>query len=223
MIYKISNIAERKSIEKSFGCAYKHPLLYHPSAVIDGSKESIISIVTLEDPDAISFGIWGLLPSNYMGKWKDFQKAMNTLLVSQKQLRSHKIFSEAFSQRRCLVIVTGFFVYYLTGGELVPFFVHAPEGNVFSLAGIYNRLNDGFLTCSILTVTKPILLQKFRKSAPNVPVIVKKEDQDLWLNTEIDTKYLSHIMGNTANNLKVHAIEPEHCENDNKLMGLHRS
>lgn len=221
MIYKISNIAERENIEKSFGCRYKHPKLYQPSFAIDGTKESIISLVTLEDPDVISFGIWGLLPKNYIGKWKGFQKVMNTLLVSQKQIRSHEMFYEAFSQRRCLVIVTGFFVYYLTRGELVPFFVTAPNGELFSLAGIYNRLSDGFLTCSILTVKKPILLKKFQNTTPDIPIIVKKEDQHLWLHAQSDIEHLSTIMNNPSNELKVHTMVPEHCKNENKLKELH--
>ncbi len=81
MFYKISNVATRESIENKFQVSFEFPKLYKPQGLIDGLTESTISIITLADPNKVTYAILGLLPENFEDNWSVFQDVVNTLNV----------------------------------------------------------------------------------------------------------------------------------------------
>ena len=74
MKYKLSNIASRTLLRQELHTDVKYPLLYKPKLKIDGNKEQTVSIITMDEPTVVTPGIWGILPQNYEGSWKNFQK-----------------------------------------------------------------------------------------------------------------------------------------------------
>ncbi|WP_062055374.1 SOS response-associated peptidase [Aquimarina longa] len=215
MYKKISNIAEREFIEKELGIKYKFPKLYTPNSVINGAKEATLSVITIDNPNHISYAIWGLLPDNYEDEWSDFQKALDTLNVSKDNLNSNGIFQEPYHKRRCVIIVTGFFIYHLYNGSLYPYYVYLDTKKPFYIAGVYNTLDDGFITCSMLMTEATGIVSRIQNLNTMMPVFIPESSSDTWLDPKADMDEINHIL-NLPSILKLnaHPIAKDFFKND---------
>ncbi len=215
MYKKISNIAERGLIEKELGIRYKFPRLYTPSSVIDGTQEATLSIITMDQPNRISYAIWGLLPNRYEGEWIDFQKVINTLNVPKENLNSNGIFEEPYQKRRCLIIATGFFIYHLYNGSLYPYYVYLNDNKPFYIAGVYNILDDGFITCSMLMTKAAGIVDEIQNLSTTMPIFIPDDLRNCWLDSKADMGEINHIINlPNALELKAHPIAKEFFKND---------
>ncbi|UOB16727.1 SOS response-associated peptidase family protein [Abyssalbus ytuae] len=184
MYHKLSNIAARKSIEEEFGINFKYPKVYQPNSVINGLDESTLSIVTMKNPDQISYGIWGILPEFYEESWKEFQSVKNTLNLREIDLEEESWYSTALQTRRCVIIVTGFFTSYINNGNIYPYYVYSPFNKPFCLAGLYNILEDGFITCSLIVSKSNNFIRKIENISGFMPVAIPLEDYKYWLDSK---------------------------------------
>lgn len=194
MFYKISNIANRESIEEKFHVNFEFPNLYKPQGVIDGLKESTISVITISDPKKATYAIWGLLPENFEDNWSVFQDVFNTLNVNIETLEnSNGLYSNLLQDRRCVIIATGFFTTWLTNGTVERCHVHLPNYEPFAIAGVFNELNDGFITCS-LVVTK---ISESFKDVPNIsnlkPLVLNENELKQWFDTSTSLDEIKKI------------------------------
>ncbi|WP_422082050.1 SOS response-associated peptidase [Ulvibacterium sp.] len=184
MYFKLSNIAKREQMERLFEVSFKHPNLYRPEVVINGLNESNLPVITSLEPHTISLAIWGLLPKGYHEDWSIFQNSSNTLNIDESQLDSDLWFVSAFEQRRCLILVTGFFTSYLRNGEVYPYYVGLKSEAPFFLAGIYNVLDDGFITCSLLVGKANEYVKRFQNVVDHMPIIIGQSKADQWLDRD---------------------------------------
>lgn len=175
MLNKFSNIASVETLEDHLNVPFHYGDLYHPARVINGKKENAVALMTSDEPSKIQFGIWGILPSHYYDDWKQFQCELNTLETSIEQLKTSEWLFDAFKKRRCLIMATGFFTSKIVDNALVTFYHSMNDDVLFCFAGIYNVLEDGFITFSILTrnfdnsnileTTRPIVLDEEKYTA----------------------------------------------------------
>ncbi len=182
MFYKISNIASKESIENKFNVTFEFPNLYQPQGLIDGLKESTISVITLADPAKVTYAIWGLLPENFEDNWSVFQDVVNTLNVKFNTLQSGSgLYDNLLKNRRCIIIATGFFTTMLTNGTVERCHVHLPNFEPFPIAGVFNELIDGFITCSLVMIQ----VSDSFKDIPNIsnfkPLGLNEQELKQWL------------------------------------------
>ena len=104
MKYKLSNIASKTSLELTFGIPLKYPNVYKPRLTIDGLKEQSIPIITMDAPKHITKGIWGILPQDFEGDWKKFQKIKTTLHTNKNDITNNVLYREALQKRRYIYI-----------------------------------------------------------------------------------------------------------------------
>lgn len=198
MSKKLSNTAERRVIERALGRNYTFPRLYQSLTVINGSEESLLSIITAEHPDQIDYAIWGMLPQGYHDDWQGFQNAFDTLSIDSKQLLSVPIYKESFLKRRCLIIITGFFSYHVHKGALYPYHIYKRKNNPFCIAGVYNILEDGFITCAVITKEATGVLAEIQNVNDAMPVILSESNYDEWLHPTSGQEQLLQLMDNTS-------------------------
>ena len=194
MFYKISNIASRESIEEKFHAHFEFPNLYKSQQVIEGLRESTISVINISDPKKITYAIWGLLPENFEDNWSVFQDVFNTLNVNIETLKNaNGLYSNLLQNRRCVIIATGFFTTWLTNGTVERCHVHLPNYEPFAIAGVYNELSDGFITCSIV-VTK---ISESFKDIPNIsnlkPFVLNDSELDQWLDSSLSLDQIKQM------------------------------
>lgn len=211
MYYKVSNTATRNVIENEFGVTLKYPRLHLPSLVINGLDEELLSVITEEDQNQVNFAIWGMLPNNYTGDWETYQQIENTLNIPLDKLSNNSLPLLGNGYKRCLIIVTGYFVSHLHRGELYPYYVHLPRNKPFIIGGLYTTLHDGFLTTGIL-VGKGIngISQDIHNLGLESPLIIPKDQQANWLDHNLMNNDLGHLLEtNQRSNLIAYPIAKE--------------
>ncbi|MCK7591807.1 SOS response-associated peptidase [Subsaxibacter sp. CAU 1640] len=216
MFYRLSNTAQREDIEKEFDVKFEFPKLYKPATVINGLEESTLSIITMDNPQKVSYAIWGLLPQTLEENWDVFQKLTNTLNINFEGLNfDDNLYSDALDNRRCLIITTGFFTSALHHGKMYPFHVYLKNHRPFCIAGVYNRLSDGFLTCSILIKKTTNELDEIPNLLSYKPVIFDEENSHFWLNRKFNFDSLRElIVSHQKLRYESHPVSKEFYNND---------
>ena len=210
MKYKISNTAEKRDLEKFTGLPFKYPKLYELNPLITGFEETIVPIITSEYATHLEYGIWGLLPDNYNENWEEFQSVVNTLTITLKDIKSNALYRESINLKRCVVLVTGFFTFYLYKGEMYPYYVYNATGMPFYLAGYCNHLNDGFITFTILLSKAHSSVQKIQNISDYMPKVLSSEEKNVWLADNTSEQEINFLTKNDCSlNLKAHPVAKE--------------
>jgi putative SOS response-associated peptidase YedK len=196
MFYKLSNAVKKNQIEKDLNLRFKYPNLYSPNLIINGLTEASISIVTMQNREEINFAIWGLLPENYKEDWSTFQEASNTLNLNLDQIKSMDWMKSALEYRRSLILVSGFFGYLLRNNRLYTYYISLPSDKPFYLAGLYNKLDDGFLSCSVITTKANKFIKSYHNIDNQMPLIIPESVMDTWLSNETDSDDIQNIISN---------------------------
>lgn len=184
MFYKLSNIASKEIMEQEMNAMFTFPNIYTPQFIIDGTKESIIPIITPEAKQNIQFSIWGLLPKYLQTDWEHYQKKQNTLNIKVSELQSDLYDNKTI--KRCLIPITGYFGFYNTDGEIRSYYNVNDRETPFCVAGIYNQLEDGFYTCSLIVTKKNSELTSAGSINNLQPAILHKELHEAWLDSNTD-------------------------------------
>ncbi|MDG5492935.1 SOS response-associated peptidase [Psychroserpens sp. SPM9] len=195
MFYKLCNTSSLYDVESELNTKFRYPKLYEQKAIINGKYESNLPVITSEAPNTIDFAIWGLLPPGYDGDWEDFQEITNTLNTSANDnLLNEEIYADSLDTRRCLIVVNGFFTAKLHKGRLYPHHVHLKQHKPFCIAGVYNKIDDGFLTCTLLVTNSVVGSKHLPNMGIQKPLIFKKKDYNSWLDRSHTFKELKPII-----------------------------
>jgi len=131
----------------------------------------------------LTFLQWGLIPS-----WsKDPAIGYKMINARSETVHEKPSFKQAFLARRCIIPASGFYEWEKVGKEKVPHYIHLRDGDVMSLAGLWERWKSPegkeLETCTILTTAANSLIKKVHD---RMPVILHRAEFNIWLNREID-------------------------------------
>jgi putative SOS response-associated peptidase YedK len=137
-----------------------------------------IAVITNEQPQALTFHQWGLIPS-----WAKDPKIGNKMINARSETAAEKpSFRAAFRRRRCLIPTDGFFEWQKRDGGKVPMFIHRDDWQVFAFAGLwevwYSPEGDELRTATILTTEPNDLMASIHN---RMPVILQPDDYAQWL------------------------------------------
>lgn len=220
MIYKLSNNAEQKEMEFEFDAKIRYPNIYSQENTINGLRESSIPVITMRKPDVIDCSIWGILPEDWEDDWEKFQEYKYTLHLSAKRKPKYPWYAEAFIKRRCLLLVTGFYTSHLKNGIVEQSLIKVESNKPFCLAGIYNQLDDGFLTCAFITSTSSKEFKKIHNIGDEMPLIVPKEKRADWLEEDLSETDLEILISTLDNSEMVKGSPKPNLLVDKKHTGL---
>jgi len=126
---------------------------------------------------------WGLIPS-----WsKEANVGYKMINARAETVADLPVFRDPFRYRRCLVPADGFYEWAMQGKQKSPFLFSMAGDSIFAFAGIWDRWRDPgktnpnkewLETCSIITTSANALLSGIHD---RMPVILKRDDYDLWL------------------------------------------
>ncbi|MCM4151174.1 hypothetical protein DHD05_06185 [Arenibacter sp. N53] len=215
MYHKLSNTASATTLEKEFNRRFKYPYLFQKQVLINGMDEVTIPIIPMEEAELLVPAIWGLLPEGYKDDWNAFQDIFNSLNLNINSLKNPSWYSSALLNRRCLIPVTGFFTSYLINGMLYPYYFHRSSSLPFCLAGIYNKLDDGFLSCSIITTHGHQGLKAIKNIDGTFPLMLPKDLNSTWLSQDLNKNDIQNLFNITPNfELIAHPISKEFFKNN---------
>lgn len=224
MYYKLSNTASKNELENALGRPLKYPYLYKKQILINGLNEVSVPIVSMEDQHTIVPAIWGLLPEGYKGDWSDFQNLCNTLNVSLESMDSNVWYAKSLRNKRCLIPVTGFFTFYISSGTVYSFYLTRSNGLPFCLAGLYTQLDDGFISCSIITRRVDAIIEKIHNLGQGMPIILNHELHAAWLQESATMVEIKEILYTPHKyQIKPHSIAGEFHRNNISHRSLSKS
>tara|TARA_R100000544_G_C2224861_1_gene59979 strand:- start:436 stop:1173 length:738 start_codon:yes stop_codon:yes gene_type:complete len=209
VFYKLSNNCQRNAIEHTFGRPFKFPKIYERNPIINGVQEQLLPVITDHDAQ-VNYAIWGILPTHYTGDWKAYQNIQNTLNFPPSESLFYS--AAAFSNiKKCVIIVTGFFVSHLKDGSMYTYYVYKENEQPFLLGGLYTVLEDGFLTCTMAYTKANAFIQNINNINGYMPLIIDHSKLSDWLESglEENTQQQYH-----TEKLFAHTISKQFYDND---------
>ena len=183
--------------------------------------QTVLVVRELSDAREATFLKWGLVP-----RWAKDPAGGNRLINARAETVTEKpSFRDAFSRRRCLVPMEGFYEWARRGDRKLPFYFHMRDGEPFAVAGLWETWEGGgelLETCTLLTTEANELLAGYHD---RMPVILRPEDYDLWLDAGVRsaeqllpllrpypreemTTYAVSLMVNSPSNDSPRCVEP---------------
>ena len=166
-----------KKISKQFKVEEVPPLVARYNVA---PTQSVLVVREPDEREAV-FLKWGLVP-----RWAKDPAIGNRLINARAETVTEKpSFRDAFSRRRCLVPMEGFYEWARRGDSKRPFYFHMRDGEPFAVAGLWEVWEgdgDPLATCTLLTTSANELLAGYHG---RMPVILRPEDYDLWLDAGV--------------------------------------
>jgi len=124
---------------------------------------------------------WGLVPS-----WAQDDKIGYKMINARAEtLRQKPVFRRLFERKRCMIPADGFFEWKQMDGRKQPMRITMRDGEPFAFAGLFDTWTapDGqkLHTCTIITTRPNEVVADIHD---RMPVILRPEDEDLWLDRE---------------------------------------
>jgi putative SOS response-associated peptidase YedK len=204
----------KEELENRYGATLIDPDKYRPSYYYHAFGLPSLPALCSEDPSKIKLLKWGLIPS-----WTRGIEHANIIRYKTFNARSESIatkpsFSSAFSSKRCVIPVKGFFEWQHVGNVKIPWYIYQSENEILSIAGIYddwieNNTGEVFSTFSIVTTEANDLMARIHNSGKRMPVILNNSSETRWLDISVTGEdSLALLAPCPSDILKAHTIGP---------------
>ena len=161
---------------------------------------------------------WGLVPS-----WADDPRVGARMINARVETAREKpAFRDAFARRRCLIPADGFYEWRRDGERKQPHFIHRPDGQPFTFAGLWASWRDPagarLRTCTILTRAAS---EDIRDLHDRMPVVLPADAWDEWLDAETTSAQAARLLDAVAPpRLTHHPVSTEVNHHENNHPGL---
>lgn len=212
MCFDISYALKREDIELRFDTRFQDPDSYEPVYHVSAFSLPSVPVITNEEERRIKMLKWGMIPF-----WVRDQKTAEDIRLKTFNARSETMFDKpsfrtSIKSKRCLVIVDGFFEWRLVNNRNYPYYISSVEGEAFALAGIWDfwksrESDEGWQTFSIITTKANPLLEKIHNKKKRMPAILRKENEEKWLECDLSKDDLYSIITPIEDSkLKAHTV-----------------
>lgn len=138
-----------------------------------------VGIISNQDPHALTFVRWGLIPS-----WAKDAAIGNQMINARAETAAEKpSFKNALRRRRCLIPANGFYEWPQKGGP--PVYVHLQDHALFAFAGLWevwhSPTGEEIRSCTILTSEPNDFVKAFHH---RMAVIMRPENYAAWLDPD---------------------------------------
>lgn len=143
--------------------------------------ENISAIIEDKGQRRIGQLRWGLVPS-----WApDARGGYKMINARAETLTEKPAFRRLFERKRCIIPADGFYEWQQRPSGKQPMRIMMRNGEPFAFAGLFDTWSspegEKINTCTIIT-TRPN--EVVRDIHDRMPVIIRKEDESIWLNRE---------------------------------------
>ena len=157
--------------------------------------QKILSIVQLDDGSYKSVKLfWGLIPH-----WSKDRKISHNLINARAETVAEKpAFRVAYQQRRCLIPATGFYEWQKLEQGKQAYCIEKGDNQVFAFAGLWEYWDhdtETIYSCTIITTAANQLMQPIHQ---RMPVIIKPDDYNLWLNNNAAPEMTQQLLRSDA-------------------------
>jgi putative SOS response-associated peptidase YedK len=186
-------------MESRFNAVFIDPSAYKPIYHSSAFRTPVHPIITNEAPDRIQFFSWGLIPFWVKDEAKARKIVFNTFNARAETIFEKPSFKFSINKKRCLVLVDGFFEWHEAKGNKYPYHIRLTDSEAFALAGIWEtwenkKTGEQKNTFSIITTTANPLLERIHNTKKRMPMILKTEDEERWLDNTLTPEDIKSIL-----------------------------
>lgn len=164
----------------------------------------LLPVITNENPDGLSYFFWGQTPE-WSNQKKLSQKFFN---VPGDQVFSKASYKNSALKSRCIVPMTGFYLWRKVGKKTsVPYYYTPESKEVMAVAGIWEEYSDfdgnNYHIFNMITSTPG------NESEIEMPHILDNTDQTIWLSPDSNQENLVKVIKENSNiSLVSHTVSP---------------
>lgn len=199
MCYNTSAKSDTSKLEKQFMIKVKNGVVIEPHNLLNGFAHPKTPVITTEEPTVINTFKWGLIPSfcKDMATAKDMMT--KTLNAKSETIFDLVSFKNSIPNKRCLILVDGFYEWQTIGKNKYPYFIQLKGGEPFAFGGIYNtwvnkETAEIFNTYSIITTSANPLMAQIHNSKMRMPLIIPKEKEQQWIDKDLKQNQIEQLM-----------------------------
>lgn len=179
---------------------------------VSGFAHPQVMVISSEKPDALVPMQWGLIPPWIKTHTDAMQIRNQTLNARNDGVFTKPSYRQLILKRRCIIPVNGFYENRDVAGKKYPYFIYKAEDEPLLLGGIWNRWTDTesgevLETFTIITTDANALMSRIHNSKLRMPLIIKPEDKNRWLDTSLAKEEVEQLMQPyTGNDLIAHTV-----------------
>lgn len=178
MCGRTSLVAPAEKVAERFGAEPVEPL--EPRYNVSPGQSH--PVVRNDAPEEIRFPAWGLVP-----QWTE--DGSGHINARAETLAEKPSFREAFAERRCLVLVDGFYDWKPTPTGKQPYRIEFEDRTPFACAGLWEPSESG-ATFTIVTTEPNEVVEPVHH---RMPVILSPEEERPWLRAD-DTETAKSLL-----------------------------
>jgi putative SOS response-associated peptidase YedK len=173
------NLTLPAAVEARFGFVDWHERRVQPRFNIAPSQEILTIVQSPESPPEARAATWGFAP-----RWLQSGSSKPPINARAESVASSGMFRGALARTRCLIPATGFYEWRSEpgGAGKTPMHIQLRTGEPFAFAGLWVPGTDGRPTAAIITTGANELMRSIHT---RMPVILRREDELLWLDPEL--------------------------------------
>ena len=199
MCFNVSITKMTDHLETRFKAEFEDPSDFKPIYHSSAFSTPYHPVITNEAPNKIQFFQWGLIPFWVRDEAQAKKIRFNTFNAKSETIFEKPSFKSSIKNKRCLVLVDGFFEWHEFKGKKYPYFIRMSTSEAFALAGIWEswknkETGEQKNTFSIITTEANPLLAKIHNTKKRMPVILKVDDETRWLDDELEAEEIKSIL-----------------------------
>lgn len=199
MCYNVSVKSDKKVLEQRFQAKYDAAEETEPLYHVSGFLHPKLPVIRSDNRELIKLSAWGLIPS-----WVKDEKQAGEMMTMTLNAKSETIFAlpsfkNSIRQKRCLVLVDGFYEWRTIKKNKYPHFIYLKNKEPFAFGGIYsdwvNKATGEIINSfSIITTKANPLMEKIHNTKMRMPLILPKETEKDWLNPDLNENQITEMM-----------------------------
>ncbi|PCH58896.1 MAG: hypothetical protein COC14_00255 [Burkholderiaceae bacterium] len=149
---------------------------------------------------------WGLIPH-----WsKESKTKYSTINARIETVAEKPTYRTPFKSKRCLIPADGFYEWKLVNGHKIPHYIHMRKGEVFALAGIWDRWEGEEETLDSFSIIVMPSNEIMKPIHERMPAIIAPAHYDLWLDQRMTEKdeIMGYLNSAPSSSLKFYPISP---------------
>ncbi len=193
MCFNITFSHMKDYIESRFGASLEGIDVVQPIYHSSGFRLPEHLCILDSEPGKIQYLKWGLVPHWVRDEEQAGKIRFQTLNARSETIFEKPSFRGPIRRSRCMVLVDGFFEFREIYGKKFPYLIRMKDGEAFALAGIWDTWED-LRTFSIVTTEANPLMAMIHNTKKRMPVILPRELERDWIDSDTDEDALSKIM-----------------------------
>jgi len=146
------------------------------------APSQLVPVIISQGPNHVMLMRWGLIPH-----WANEEKTAYKMINARMEtLTQRPAFRSLLAAHRCIIPASGYYEWRQEDKAKTPYYIHPKSHPLFAFAGLYDVWTkpDGeeLYTFTIITKNADECMAHLHH---RMPVILERELEDAWLNTEI--------------------------------------